>query len=140
LNAANKSSSALLLPLTGGEVACAKFEAKGLLAGVPLLDGIGGDADDLFPNPSQNCPLPNCTSYCFLFSSSCFLFCACNLSCCSCNVKVVVLEEPKDTRFEKLSGVEVFGGANGFGAPEACAERGVLRPESWGGGVGLKVG
>ena len=52
------------------------------------------------------------------------------------------MEEPKDTRFEKLSGVADFGGANGegFGAPEPCAERGVFRPDSGGGGVGRKAG
>lgn len=52
------------------------------------------------------------------------------------------LEEPKETRLEKLSGVAVFGGAKGegFGAPDAWFERGVVRPESWGGGVGRSVG
>jgi hypothetical protein len=55
---------------------------------------------------------------------------------------VACLEEPKDTRFEKLSGVVDFGGANGedLGAPEPCAERGVFRPDSGRGGVGRKAG
>lgn len=57
-------------------------------------------------------------------------------------MRVLWLEEPKDTRFEKLSGVDALGAANGeeFGAPEPCADIGVFRPDSWGGGVGRNAG
>ena len=59
-------------------------------------------------------------------------------------MSVLALLEPKETKFEKLSGVDDFGGAKGFGgalkAPEPWAERGVFRPKSWGGGVGRNVG
>lgn len=49
-------------------------------------------------------------------------------------------EDPKDTRFEKESGVADFGGAKVFEMPEAWFERGVFRPEDWGGGVGRRAG
>ena len=45
---------------------------------------------------------------------------------------MLCFEEPKETRFEKLSGVAAFGGAKGedLGAPEPWADRGVFLPDS----------
>jgi hypothetical protein len=136
LKAANRSSSSFAvveLPFVAGEEARAKFDGKGRVAGVALRDVTGGvEACPLLPKPSHAFEPPNCASYCFLFSSSCLLLSACSFACCSCNVSVLWLEDPKETRFEKLSGVDDLGAANGedFGAPEPCADIGVFLPES----------
>jgi len=47
-------------------------------------------------------------------------------------VRVFCFEDPKETKFEKLSGVDDLGGAKGetFGPVDPCADTGVLRPES----------
>ena len=139
----------MLLPLPRDE-GFGAGELKGLfengVSGVAVLDiGAGIEAGCLLlSSPSQNWELPNCASNCFCCSSAFLNFSSCNFCCCSCRDNLFVdFEEPKLTRFEKLSlaGVLDFEAPEiwGFESPDARIDTGVEAPEDAGGGVDLIV-